>query len=74
MVKKIAREALKTTSKTVIQKAAAATGDLLVIRLLIEVQKSQKLPKRLNQKRLQVNMVKKYLKKDIYLQTKFKNK
>ena len=29
MVKKIAREALKTTSKTVIQKTAAATGDFI---------------------------------------------
>ena len=29
MVKKIAREALKTTSKTAIQKTVAATGDLI---------------------------------------------
>ena len=46
------------------QKTAEAASDLLVIKL----QKSQKIYHRIIQKQLNMNMIKKYLKKDIYLQ------
>ena len=38
---------------------------LLVIKLLIKLQKSQKIHNRIIQKQLQMNIIKKYLKKDI---------
>ena len=42
----------------------------LVTKLLIELRKSQEVYHRIIQKKLQTNMIKKYLKKDIYLQKK----
>ena len=57
-----ATDALKTGSKRGIQKTSEATGDLMVIKLLIEL---QKLHHRIIQKQMQ-----KYLKKDICLQKK----
>ena len=42
----------------------------LVIKLLKKLQKSQKRHNRIIQKQLQMSMIKKYLKKDIYLQKK----
>ena len=61
-----ATNAFTTASKRLIQKTAEATVDF--IKLLIEFQMSQKLQNRIIQKQLQMNMIKKYLKKDIYLQ------
>ena len=52
-----ATDALKTTSKRVIQKAAEASSDFVVIKLLTELQNFQEI-------------CNKYLKKDIYLQKK----
>ena len=43
---------------------------LLVIKLLIKLQKLEKLRNRIIQKPFQVCMMKKYIKKDIYLLTK----
>ena len=54
---------LKTSSKGVIQKTAEATDDLFKIKLLIKLRDSQKLHDRIVQKQ-----IKKYLKKNIYLQ------
>ena len=65
--KQSATDAIKTTSKKVIQKAAEATGDLIGIRMLIELRKSQEVQRRIMQKKLQMNMIKEYLKKDIYI-------
>ena len=58
---------LKLLQKKVIQKAAEATGDLIGIRMLIELRKSQEVQRRIMQKKLQMNMIKEYLKKDIYI-------
>ena len=55
--KKPATDALKTSSKRVIQKTAKATGDLIAKKLL---------------KQLQMSMIKKYLKKVMYLNKKDK--
>ena len=65
-----ATDALKTTSKRVIQKTQKQLVIWLVMKLLIELQKSQKVHSRIIQKQLQMNMIKKYLKKDIYVQKK----
>ena len=62
-----ATDALKTSSKSVIQKTAEATGDFMVIKLLIELKKFQKIHNKMIQR-----MIKKYLKKDVYLQKKDK--
>ena len=43
---------------------------LLVIKLLIIPRKSQEIHHSIIQKQLQINMIKKYLKKNIYLQNK----
>ena len=59
--KQSATDALKISSKRVIQ---------FVIKLLIKLQKSQKLLNRITQKQLQMNMKKKYLMTDTYLQKK----
>ena len=56
--KKSDTDGIKTASKRAIQKTAAATGNLMAIKLLIELQKSQKLHLRIIQKQM-----KKYLKK-----------
>ena len=50
--KKSATDALKISSKRVIQKTAETTGDLIAKKLL---------------RQLQISMIKKYLKKDMYL-------
>ena len=50
--KKPATDALKISSKRVIQKTAETTGDLIAKKLL---------------RQLQISMIKKYLKKDMYL-------
>ena len=68
--KQSATDALKSTSIKVIQKTAEATGDLIGNKAADKLQKSQKLRNRLIQKQLQMNMIKKYLKKDISLQKK----
>ena len=53
-----------------IQKIPAVTGNLMDNKLLIKLQESEKLHNRVIQKQLQTSMIKKHLKKDIYLQKK----
>ena len=65
--------ALKTTSKGLIQETAEALVIWLVIKLLIKLQKFQKILNEIIQKQLRMRMIKKYLKKDIYLQMKTEN-
>ena len=65
--KKSVADALKTVSQTTIQKTAEPNGHLICKKLLIELQKFQKLHDRIVLKR---SMIKKYLKKDIYFQRK----
>ena len=67
---KVATDAPKPSSKPFIQKTAEATGDLLVIKLLIKLQNFQKIRNKAIHKRLQMSMIKKYLKKNMYLQKK----
>ena len=62
--KQSATNAFQTLSKRAIQKTAEATGDLIGKNLLIKLQESQKLQHRI----IQLQMKKKFLKKDIYLQ------
>ena len=50
--KQSALDALKTTSKKVIQKTAEATGNLLVIKVLIELRKFQKIHNKIIQRQL----------------------
>ena len=66
--KQPATDALKISSKSVIQKTAEATDDLVGIEIANRITKSQKVHYRLIQEQLQMNMLKKYQKKDIYLQ------
>ena len=63
--KKSATDAIKTTSKSAIQKAAEATGDLIGNKLLIRLQVHQK-------NHSQMKLIMKYQKKDIFLQKKDK--
>ena len=56
------------TSKRIIQKTAEAIGGSMVIKLLIELQKFQKIRNKIFQTWLQMSMIKKCLKKDMYLQ------
>ena len=65
-----ATDELKTSSKRVTQETAEATGDLIGNEIANRITKSQKFHRRINQKQLQMNMMKKYLKIDIYLQRK----
>ena len=73
-----ATDALKITSKRIIQKTAGATGDLIGTKIAdalanltaVKLRKSQKLYRKIIQRQLKMNMIEKYLKKDIYLQKK----
>ena len=62
--KQSATNAFQTLSKRAIQKTAEATDDLIGKKLLIKLQESQKLQHRI----IQLQMKKKFSKKDIYLQ------
>ena len=69
--KKSATEALKTSSKRVIQKTREATGDLIGNKIANKITKIfKKTYNKIIQKQYQMNMIKKYLKKDMYLQKK----
>ena len=79
--KKSATDALKTSSKRSILKTGGATGDLIgnkiadVVAMSYDkrITKISKIHKRIIQRQLQMRIIKKYAKKDIYLQTKDKN-
>ena len=49
---------------------AEATGDFISNKIAIKITGVSKIHNRIIQKQLQMNMIKKYLKKDIYLQKK----
>ena len=67
-----AADALKTSSKRVIQQTAAVTGDLIGNKIADRITKVSKIYNKIIQKQLQMSMIKKYLKKDKYLQKKDK--
>ena len=71
-VKKSAADALKTSSKRVIQKTAEATGDLIGNKIANRIIKVSKNSQQNNLEKVQTSMRKKYLKKDTYLQKKDK--
>ena len=73
-VKKSAADALKTSSKRVIQKTAeaTATGDLIGNKIANRITKVSKNSQQNNLEKVQTSMRKKYLKKDTYLQKKDK--
>ena len=52
------------------KKIAEATDDLTGNKIANKITKSQEVHHRIIQKQLQMNIIKKYLKKDIYLQKK----
>ena len=69
-VKISATDANKTTSKTVIQKTAEATCNLIgnkIVKRITKVQKFRTIHNRIIQKQLQMKIIRKYLKKDIYI-------
>ena len=69
-VKISATDANKTTSKTVIQKTAEATCNLIgnkIVNRITKVQKFRTIHNRIIQKQLQMKIIRKYLKKDIYI-------
>ena len=68
--KQSATDGFKTASKRAIQKTAEAMVIWLVIKLLTELCKFQKIHNKIFQNQFQMTMIKKYLKKDIYLQKK----
>ena len=70
--KQSASDALKTASKIVIQKTAKATGYLIGNKLLIKLQKSWKIHQSVILTNI-LNIVEKYIEKDIYLQSKDRN-
>ena len=70
--KKSATDVLKTSSKRVIQKTAEATGDLIVNNIDNKIIKVSKNSQQISQRQLQMSMIKKYLKKNMYLQKKDK--
>ena len=70
--KKSATDTFKTASKRAIQKTTEATGDLIGNKIDDKITKPRKIPKKIFQRQLQISMIKKYLKKDIYLLKKDK--
>ena len=69
MLKKPATDALKTSSKRVIQKIAETTGDLIGNKIT-GVSKNHN---KIIQRQLQMMVINKNLKKDLHLQNKDKN-
>ena len=65
--KQSATDALNNTSKRAIQKTAEATGDLIGNEIAFRITKVSKIHNKLIQKQLQMIMIKKYLKKVIYI-------
>ena len=68
--KQSATDALKTTSKREIQKIVEATGDLIGNKIVNRITKVLKIHRVIFQKQLQMNMIKKHLKKETYFQKK----
>ena len=73
--KQYATDALNSypnNSKKVIQKTVEAVGDSISSKIANRFMKVSRIHRRITQKQLQINMIKKYLKKDISLQKKRK--
>ena len=74
--KQTATDALKATSKTVVQKTAESAGDLIGNRIAVNITKSLKglhhriVERQLKMKQKILELIEKYQKKDIYLQKK----
>ena len=68
--KQLTTDALKTTSKRLIQKAAEAISDLIGKKLLIKPQIFRKIYNKVIQRQLLMRIIKKYIKKDIYIMKK----
>ena len=68
--KKFATDALKTSSKRVVQKTAEATDDLISSKIANKVTGVSKNSQQNNSETVKMRMIKKYLKRDIYLQKK----
>ena len=66
-VQQFATDAFKNASKRAILKTAEATGDFLVMSLLIKLGAFKKIHNRIIHKQLQISIIKKYLKKDLSL-------
>ena len=54
------------------KQSAEATDDLIGNKVDNKIEKFQKIHNKINQRLLQINVIKKYLKKDMYLQKKDK--
>ena len=70
MLKNMQEMFLKLLRKDKFEKKQRQLVISLVVKSLIKLQKPQRLCNRIIQKQLQMNMIKKYLTKDIYLQKK----
>ena len=68
--KQSAIDALKTSSRRVIQKTAEATGDLIDNKIPDKITKVSKINNKIIQRQSPMRMIKKYLKNHIYLQNK----
>ena len=66
----MAPDALKTTSKRVIQKTAAATGDLIGNKITNRITKFLQSSQQNNSETVTNEIIQRYSKKDIYLQKK----
>ena len=70
--KKSATDALKTSSKRIIQKTAETTGDLIGKKVANRITKVSKIHHKIFHRQLQMGTIKKHQKKDMYLQKKKK--
>ena len=66
MLNNLQQMCLKLLQKEQLKKQQKQLVVLLVIKLLIELQKFQKIHNKIIKKQLQISMINKYLKKDIY--------
>ena len=71
-VKQSATDALKTSSKRVIQKTSEATGDSIGNKIANKITQTKKVHEQIIQRPLSMSMIKKNQKKDVYLQKKDK--
>ena len=65
-----ATDSLKTASKKAIQKRVEATSYLIGSKITDIISKVSKISRRYNSEKLQMSIIKKYLKRDIYFQKK----
>ena len=68
--KQSATDTFKTSSKRALQKTAKATSDLIGNKIANKITGVSKVHNRIFQRQLQMSMIKKYLKNDVYLQKK----